>query len=234
MTKAKQAPAKAKEMKCVYCGKKHKFPAPGNGSGNGVTLGNNLSISRDSHPWQLKGNLQLTGWLKRKYAKQNSIQAHHLIASSVIRNGKSSKKTWKTICTRFGYDINKKENGVWLPSIMAIACQLGIPLHRGGHPPSYYRLVRADVKLVMDKAAKGGYCPSNYKNMIKKLDSISSDMLDQIKSFSALLTVDAKDYKKGPNSIGCAGVQSISGKPNKKCDRNHGLPVSRRIISIGK
>jgi hypothetical protein len=232
MTKAKLAPAKASEKKCSYCGNKHTFPEPGNGSGNGVTLGNNLSPGRDSHPWQLKGNAGLTGYKKRKYFKTNSIQAHHLIASSVIRNGKSSRKTWKTMCTRFGYDINKKENGVWLPSVMALACQLGVPLHRGGHPPSYYLFAKNKIKSIMDSAATGGYCPSNHGNFVSDLDAQSKVIFNKVKKFAAVLTSDAHDYM--PGGKGCGGSSSVSDKSSRTCNRQHGLPVGAHKLGVGK
>lgn len=102
------------EKECPYCKKKEHDLAkkPGNHSGRGQTLRKNIIAKIENHAW---------------YTGSWSLQAHHLICSEAMDDDK-----WPGWCSDFGYDIDCKENGVILPYLLELACQLHVPLHRGG------------------------------------------------------------------------------------------------------
>lgn len=127
------------EDKCVYCKKKeHPFAnESGNSASSGPTLRKNIIAEFENHSW---------------YTGSWSLQAHHLICSEAMDDD-----NWPVWCQRFGYDINCKENGVMLPYFMQLACQLHVPLHRGGHDAgdadgmSYPRKIKTDIKKLVKK-----------------------------------------------------------------------------------
>ena len=66
------------------------------------------------------------------------MQAHHMISCSV-----AEKNDFALAAAESGYDINRKGNGILLPSTAKKWNQLKgkKPLHRGGHTQEYYNLV---------------------------------------------------------------------------------------------
>jgi hypothetical protein len=105
-----------KKPPCEYCGKpEHPFAAEwGWHVGSSSVLRDNIlnGAEADSHPW---------------YTGRWSIAAHHLICSEAMVDD----ETWAMYCRLFGYDINRRENGVILPMVLAVACDLHVPVHIG-------------------------------------------------------------------------------------------------------
>src|SRR5689334_20062428 len=98
-------PAPEDVPKCEFCKKPvHPFANPaGTNAGSGAKLDANIhkTGSKDAHPW---------------YTGGRSLQAHHLICTEALDDDQ-----WTEICFLFGYDINRKENGVMLPAKMPLA-----------------------------------------------------------------------------------------------------------------
>jgi hypothetical protein len=195
---------------CDLCKKdKHPFADEmGNNIGSGQTLAKKIIPDTKDHKW---------------YTVGRSLQAHHLICSEALDDDQ-----WATVCRLFGYDINRKENGVMLPAKMPLACQLISPLHRGNHEaasadslnyPSKVKQLTAKYKK---KALSGGYC-GNIGQLVKDLDSISADLCSKVDAFVYTLTSDGADYRLGGK--GCGNNTSVSDPKEKSCDhkRLHGL-----------
>ena len=195
----------AEEEKCPYCKKKpHDFATQsGNHCGNGQALRKNIISKIETHPW---------------YTGNRSLQAHHIICSEAMDDDK-----WPTWCAEFGYNINCKENGVMLPYLLELACQLHAPLHRGGHSAGvaegepYPKKIAKDIKEIGDKIEAGEFC-DNPKELIDKLNNYSKKVLSQLDKFRWTITKDGRDYKAG--GIGCAAARSIRKKPQKACPHN--------------
>lgn len=226
------APSKIdnEHLKCPYCGKKeHDFARKwGNHVGNGQLLRKNIIERIEDHPW---------------YTGPNSLQAHHLICSEAMDDD-----DWSDYARLFGYSINHKNNGVMLPYSMELACQLHVPVHRGNHDKgmaegvSYPDRITTDLKKIKEKVKAGQYC-ENPKALVEKLDRYSKYILGKIDKFQWTISADGMDYKAGGN--GCAGVSSLTKKPNQPCsyDRNHKLaryeqrtiiPRKSEPLEIGK
>jgi uncharacterized Zn-binding protein involved in type VI secretion len=198
------------EAKCPYCNKtEHEFAKKwGNNIGSGQGLRKNIIAKLEDHPW---------------YTGLNSLQAHHLICSEAMDDD-----DWSEFARIFGYDINHENNGVMLPYLMELACQLHVPLHRGNHDKgkaegvSYPDRIKTELKEIKEGIKAGKYCDSP-KALVEKLDNFSKLTLKKIDKFSWTITSDGKDYATGKN--GCAGVTSLTDKPNTTCphDRVHGL-----------
>jgi hypothetical protein len=216
--------------KCPYCKKdEHKLADKwGNNNGDGQKLRANIIKKIEDHRW---------------YTEANSLQAHHLICSESMDDDK-----WYKYCLDFGYDINHKNNGVMLPYFMDLACQLHVPIHRSNHGAgkaggeTYPDKITKDLKEISNDIKAGKYC-DNPKALIEKLNRYSQRILKKIDFFRWTITADGKDYKSGKN--GCAGVASISNKPNQPCpcDRHHHLtrknestelPRNNQSLEIGK
>jgi hypothetical protein len=220
---------------CLHCRKpKHsidKGNRTGSNLGSSAALGRNMLERHElaAHPW---------------YAGGFSLAAHHLICLEAMTDA-----IWGRICTDFGYHIDRKANGVFLPMKMAIACQLGVPVHRGNHAEGhafelhlpYPDAVKRMLEGILDKVKGGAYC-ANPEGLVKKLDKVSAYILGQVQAFKWTLTRDGLDY--APGQVGCSGLKSIRQKPsNAKCPhhRRHGLRhqmtgqlLASRTLSVGE
>ncbi|MCP4491872.1 MAG: hypothetical protein GY820_31895, partial [Gammaproteobacteria bacterium] len=121
--------------------------------------------------------------------------------------------------------------------LMALACQLHAPVHRSNHSagmaegvpyPDRIKTELDDIKKIL----KGGKYCDNPKALVEKLNRYSQRILNKINSFNWTITTDGQDYKTGNN--GCAGVSSITNKPDQgcPCDRHHGLTRKNETIVL--
>lgn len=219
---------------CEFCGEEiHSkyLEEIGNNIGNGGTLGQRIMEFKYS-PGKTAQDHPLSMPQRSKYS---FAQAHHLISSEVL-----CTEEWSQICSIFGYDINCKENGVFFPADMRVACELKIPLHRGNHSqtqteetPDYVGVVTSLVMPVLEAAQQGKYCDKKGA-LIKKMNNISKEIWSYVKDFDWILTYDGSDYNSG--GIGCLGVRSLPKKREiedagnvKKCPkgRNHGIGLRK-------
>lgn len=206
---------------CEYCGKaKHAFDTRrrvGGNQGSSAVLGRNMLEGRElaTHPW---------------YVGPFSVAAHHLICLEALDN-----EHWAQICLRFGYHPDRKENGVFLPMKMAIACKLHVAVHRGNHAEGYAFDVhlpypRAVMKLLGKVALRmeRGECCSAPDELVRMLDAVSAEILARIESFTWTLTRDGLDY--APGNRGCSGLKSIRQKPSSTpCPRERRHQVRHAV-----
>ena len=136
-------------LKCPKCGHslnddKHKCDEipPGKYNGDGDDLGNHI-IKRlngenkfyggkfENHPFYYPDPSKIGSKNNR-----NGIEAHHLITNASLK--KSQK--YQALVYMLGYNINHRNNGVLLPSIMEVACTFGVPLHRSHHKTTFVNI----------------------------------------------------------------------------------------------
>ncbi len=212
-------PKPPKRPPCEYCGRpEHPFAAEwGSHIGSSSVLRDNIlnGAEADAHPW---------------YTGRWSIAAHHLICSEAM----ADDEVWARFCRKFGYDINRARNGVILPMVLAVACELHVPVHVGPHAGgwafdmdlSYPEAVKARLVKVARAVGAGGYC-SNPSALTDELDRLSAEILGRIVAGRWTLTADGLDYL--PGGVGCAGARSLEGKPRHPCPqgRRHGARHAR-------
>ena len=201
------APATIEEedLSCPYCGKPEHNTARKRGThiGSGQALRKNIIDPIENHQW---------------YTGPNSLQAHHLICSEAMDD-----EGWSEYCPSFGYSINHQNNGVMLPNEMALACQLHVALHRGNHRQGrahgepYPKKIKRELEKIANQIRSGKYC-DNPKGLVDELDDFSHYILGKIDKFKWTITADGRDYDSG--NRGCAGVSSLSDKPNNSCPHN--------------
>ena len=232
-SKPGDGPKPPKRPPCEYCGKAwHKLAAAwGWHVGNSTELRENILEGRESaeHPW---------------YTGHRTIAAHHLICSESL----ADDEQWARFCRDFGYDINRRENGVMLPMVLAVACELHVPVHIGPHSGgwafdmdlAYPDAVKQRLTSVAELAASGGFC-SNPEALTGKLDRLSRSILGKLAGGKWTLTTDGLDYL--PGGQGCAGSVSIQDKPLRACPagRKHrtvhpdtGKALQRRALQVGE
>ncbi|WP_237076908.1 AHH domain-containing protein [Myxococcus hansupus] len=155
---------------------------------------------------------------------------------------------WARFCRDFGYDINRRENGVMLPMVLAVACELHVPVHIGPHaggwafdmdlayPNAVKRLLMGFARAV----ARGRFC-AEPDVLAKELDQLSRTILNKLASGQWTLTTDGLDYLGG--GTGCSGSTSIQDKPQRACPRGRkhgsrhgktGAPLVRRTLQVGE
>ncbi|MCP3165111.1 AHH domain-containing protein [Myxococcus qinghaiensis] len=225
-------PEPAKWQACAFCGKPaHALAAePGSNEGSSGTLSRNIlnGAEPESHPW---------------FTGAYSIAAHHLLCSESM----SGDEDWARACWYFGYDINRAENGVFLPTVPAVACELHVPVHRGPHSGgwafdldlAYPEAVNKLLEGVSRSVDRGGFCATPTA-LTNTLDRLSRDILGKVAKGAWTLTTDGLDYLPGGN--GCSGALSIPGKPRLPCPRGrrhgarHGTTqkaLPRRALQVG-
>ncbi|QYN48762.1 hypothetical protein GYM73_03805 [Apibacter sp. ESL0432] len=133
-------------LNCPKCGHsldddnhKRDIIPPGVFKGNGVDLGNHI-IKRtngknkfyggkfENHPFYYPDPTK-----KKSKKNRNGMEAHHLITTDSL----SKNERYQGLVYMLGYNINHRNNGVLLPSIMEVACTFGVPLHKGGHEATF-------------------------------------------------------------------------------------------------
>lgn len=211
----KAARVQGEDIICPLCNKsylKHDFKIEGTGNYIGVpeTLGNNM-ISRFKHEWNNHG----------------SIAAHHLICAHLV-NDSHKDDIWNKIVYVHDYDINRKENGVWLTMSMTLACYLRIPLHFSNHGSgfggtiyianekrtiTYYKAVKEKVDNINEKYQKEDKpCDKqDHDNFIRDMNDASKFIYGKIEKFAWTLTYDAVNYTPA-SLIGCGSKSLISEK----------------------
>lgn len=218
----------SEEELCEYCGKPvHRFPQGGDTAGDATKL-------RDV----VLNGLPLVG--HRFFAGRKSLQAHHVLMVQSVNKITHIMKGF----VRFGIDINARWNGVLLPRLMAAACALHVPLHRGNHQKGWaydenvpiLKAVEKRLKLVGEDIKAGVYCEHPNK-LQQKLEDIVKEIVSKLASFTWTLTRDGQDY--APGGIGCGGGTSVS-QPKQPCcpsDRHHTIDniyVMKRFRGILK
>jgi hypothetical protein len=218
---------------CEYCGKsRHPFaPTWGSHLGNSMWLSD--AILEDGEP-------EAHDW----YTGKRTIAAHHLICSEALEDDDD----WAEYCPRFGYDINCRANGVMLPSVMNVACELHVAVHRGNHAGgwaydvnmAYPKAVMALLRKVKAKLVGGAFCEAP-EDLSRMLDKISAQILQKLERFEWTLSTDGLDYQEGGN--GCGGGLHIPEKAAGACPRarRHGAkhavtgkPLVKRALQVGR
>lgn len=216
---------------CKECGKKHDPHPTGAGAeeGNSGKLARNIleahygDIPQNKHPLT---EPTLPGQGGNGYTSE----AHHLICSESMDDDE-----WKKLRKVFGYNINCKENGIFLPASMLVACQLHIPLHFKNHEKgealyklNYVEAVKNVIDSVKRKVKKKSYCDDiECATFISDLNDCSKRIWGHVKSFAWGLSSDSEDYDT--NGAGCRDSRTIRGKKkNVVCikGRHHGFNIS--------
>jgi hypothetical protein len=184
-------------------------------------------VKTKNHPW---------------YVKKGSLQAHHIICSETVGSDR-----WKDYFDMCGYDINSKENGVMLPNLPSLACQLGVPLHRSNHEDGEARIGEESMNYVdgvmslldelEEKIKLNEFCSCPEKIRVK-LENISLRVLRYLERFKWTLTYDGKDYQRVIGALGCGNQDNISKYVKKEgsCENNrvHGYKVDEnRVLKVG-
>jgi len=219
-------PVEEAPEKCEYCGNaKHLKHGGAYGHvGDSGALGSNIfngKWDRSMHRW---------------YSESGSLAAHHLICCESVNN-----EQWAKYCRDHDYNINRKENGVMLPTKMQAACQIHIPLHvsnhdagKGDNGASYPASVFKELDAIALRLESGTYC-NRPGGLTEAMDQLSIKIIVKLNKFVWTLTKDGKDYMAG--GVGCAGVTSLTGKPvGVPCPdkREHGVSCTATGAEIKK
>lgn len=217
---------KTRIQPCKICNQNHCTEVNvGNSVGDGGELG--LSIAKANGQSDLQKythahdfcNLRESRSKPGKFHTQ--IEAHHLICSEAMDDDDEEfgedEYSWMDLCNCFGYDINDKENGVYLPSCLEVACAHKVPLHRGNHGATYgsgaLNYVDSVIKLVEPIKVNGEEYCKNPKGFKTDLDTQSTKIFGYVKDFIWTITADGKDYK---GLIGCFESEYFSTKRIKQ------------------
>ncbi|VAW77079.1 hypothetical protein MNBD_GAMMA12-2481 [hydrothermal vent metagenome] len=132
----------------------------------------------ENHRWYTKKD-DTIGW-----RPQSSLQAHHLIMTSVVKKGEVPR-----VIEACDYDINEYYNGIMLPAKHELACQLGVVRHWQDHRQMknpvtvlQYRIrVELEIENIMAKARAKSFChsPTSFVTEMKVFSKGLLRMLDQ-------------------------------------------------------
>ena len=131
-------------------------------------------------------NFAARGVLRRNLGITDAdYAAHHLIPVAEARESAAIKHAIENL----GYDINRVENGIALPSNVNKALQTGELLHSGSHP-DYSKLVRGDIAS-LDTVFKAGKLSNN--DLMREISRIENSYRALIESKAVQLS------KRDPN-----------------------------------
>jgi hypothetical protein len=160
-----------------------------------------------------------------------AMQAHHAISQKAIFDAALDDRL-----ADFGYEIDVKENLIFLPSTLQGACLLQVQLHRGNHtaglaaddsnyddddhPPAYHIMVANRLKAIFP--ALEDQCDDHGTDIARvtqnALNKISADIIKKIqnKPREARLTKLYPYFIPG-HIRGCGGVDSITSSGGDAC-----------------
>lgn len=240
----KVARVQSEDIICPLCGEnalKHPFDFVGAGTNGGSSgiLGTNILNGKlkENHKFYLENGVlkQADGSSEILTYKGNGIEAHHLICSEAMDDDE-----WSDLCYIFGYDINKKENGVFLPNNMKYACHLHLPLHKGGHEAGFglgnMRYPESVKRLIDDLITKYENRPCDKKkweNFNNDLDNISKKIFGYVDKFTWWITHDGMHYQRG-NPVGCSNGIIMKDKQKQRgaAKKEHNSNASVTKITI--
>ena len=231
---------KGYNAKCPMANPKISYPSELVGSGSELTKNIVASPTNDyskieDHPWHFTRVRQQSNGP----ADISSLQAHHLIISASMKNDDC-----KEMCDDYGYNINHYKNGVMLPYYQDLACHLKVPVHKSNHSkgesdlkgeegpfnyPMAVNAMLADLVLLMEQ---GKLCKSSnpHKFFSKRINKVSKDILDKVKSYQWTITADGRDYHKD-SLVGCGNSNKINKKEGNCHHRSNG--TSHSFINSG-
>lgn len=134
------------------------------------------------------------------YENSYTPQAHHLISISAMEK-------YGPLCRIVGYNINCKENCVFLPSSPRKACTYAVQKHRGSHLNTYFDVVRAEVENVIETYTEDP-CESledfekKKRDCKQQIENLGQTILNKINSFTFLLQNNSLNFING-SVIGC-------------------------------
>lgn len=209
---------------CPYCGKDRKTHPQLKEKGGGTSVDSSVElarniladVSRDEHRW---------------YAGLWSLAAHHLICGEAMDDD-----FWWDVCSAFAYSINHRNNGIMLPHDMALACQLGVPVHRGSHSAGhadepdipYPDGVKRKLDEVKDDIKAGQFC-MNPAKLRKKLDKLSRELLHEVSAFRWTLTSDGEEYEWRGQAVAGSSPFKLGGQRQSR----DGTRAARASASMG-
>lgn len=197
-------------------------------------------VSKRDHLEESKDQLEII----LKEEQGNSAGPSPVRSPTEKENREQFNKKWSDLFNKIEYDINCAENGVFLPSLLEVACKMHVPLHRGAHDlgfnyaadgnwespqnlKNYYAWVRDKLTKISKLADKkcADISEKDLEEAKESLLGVSEDALAEISNFKLTITADGNDYKKG--GIGCANKTGIS-------EKDYGVSVKAALESSEK
>lgn len=126
------------------------------------------------------------------------VQAHHLIPVSIFSQTPKLKKNIELI----GWDVNDKENGLFLPVFAPDMLRHDLQMHRGPHPSNYKELIQSELIEIEDECLN--HCKTgNQKQLIKRLNKLSNRINLKVKNWDPkyLLREDSLQIKQALKQI---------------------------------
>jgi phage-related protein len=115
------------------------------------------------------------------------MQAHHMISCSVAK-----ESVFALAAAESGYDINRKGNGILLPSTNAKWESLKgkKPLHRGGHTQEYYNLVEQLLNARESQARNAMKKGENWTDvkLVEAMGKVEKEMESSLMNYEVVLS----------------------------------------------
>jgi hypothetical protein len=126
------------------------------------------------------------------------VQGHHLIPVSIFSQTPKLKRNIELI----GWDVNSKENGLFLPVFAPDMLRHDLQIHRGPHPKRYKESIEFELTEIESECLN--HCKTgNQKQLIKRLNKLSNRIYLKVKNWDPkyLLREDSLQIKQALNKI---------------------------------
>ncbi|MEL6554066.1 MAG: peroxidase family protein [Cyanobacteria bacterium J06621_11] len=134
--------------------------------------GNYIEIpSSQPRPGTTGSNLAIPSNLQRRdlpIQSRSGFAKHHLISISVAQEF----DVMKFAAGDLGYNINRRSNGISLPTKEDLAIRYNLPMHTGGHLDTYYDYVRGQLFSLQRQFDTGKISKNSLVSRISRIESL--------------------------------------------------------------
>lgn len=218
-----QPPKHGKGWHCLYT------PAEAETDPTGKSPGKQVGTNqRELDTNKLIENMWGEGKVNDFYAKnffymgKGSFAVHHIMSVSRVR-----ESFWRVMFRHNGYNINCGDNLVTLPSCLATACELAVPLHRSNHygnperegfidvdesePGQYHKAVKEELDILYEQIVNGDLCRSGPDGAIRTaMEDSAKTILELVCGWTLLLTKHGRFFDPRSKK-GCCGRSTLRG-----------------------
>jgi hypothetical protein len=114
-------------------------------------------------------------------------ERHHLISAHIAPDF----EVMLIAARKYGYSINNRNNGMYLPDNVTESIAKKLPLHKGNHSGTYYDEVRRELQILQDKFNDGLI---KEEKLTKAIKVIENRLHDKLKLGKLYLSTDG--YQK--------------------------------------
>ncbi|WP_426474649.1 AHH domain-containing protein [Chryseobacterium balustinum] len=129
---------------------------------------------------------------------RSDYQAHHIVATSSAKNSATDDSAIMKAAAETGYDINRTQNGVYLPKKLELAEKVGRPAHTGKHIAKYFNTVVFALQRLQVEAmgAKLKSKPWTEEMLLSRVGKVENELRSRLMDMKDPMKLQHEDKLK--------------------------------------